>query len=271
MKCTKEVSCEELNCDVNAECIADSHGNALCQCSHGFSGDGSSCQIIPSRVSLHGSTLQQEILVEPQQYPDIVASVEDIGPIVEHVYEVTNKGPQTLGNVEMKVLWPIKDSNGRDLTYLHEEPEVFVDTTSSGNAYSKRCTLTATEGVINPRRLPRRGAKVRRSSNHENAGEEYGDEDEDDEEDFYDENVGVVVDSSDYYEKKLSQEEKALIESYDEVIKDYDYNQLSPIVDNHNSSLDGENSLLERVAFESNDGFATFSCSVNLAPKVFFL
>ncbi|XP_072375902.1 integrin alpha-PS2-like, partial [Diabrotica undecimpunctata] len=46
----------------------------------------------------------------------------DIGPEVAHVYFVTNKGPSTIKEAEVFILWPLTSLGGEDLLYLMEQP-----------------------------------------------------------------------------------------------------------------------------------------------------
>ena len=126
------------------------YGQANCHCLEGYIGDGLTCEVIPTHVIFQGFTLQDEILINPSLYPEVVTSVQDIGPIIEHNYEITNLGPQTVGNVEIKVFWPIKDAEGRDLTYLHETPKITID--MDGTPFVKDCVMD-NPAIINPKRL----------------------------------------------------------------------------------------------------------------------
>ena len=57
---------------------------------------------------------------------------DDIGPIVEHVYIIENKGPFSINYFKMKIYWPFElkplnneqDSRGKRLLYLTEKPRV---------------------------------------------------------------------------------------------------------------------------------------------------
>ena len=66
---------------------------------------------------------------------------------MEHNYEITNLGPLTVGNVDLKIHWPLKDLNGRELTYLHEIPKIAIDN------FVNDCTMD-NPSLINPKRLP---------------------------------------------------------------------------------------------------------------------
>ena len=69
---------------------------------------------------------------------------------MEHNYEITNLGPQTVGNVDIKVQWPLKDMEGRDLTYLYEVPKTSID--MDGIPFVKDCIMDD-PSLINSKRL----------------------------------------------------------------------------------------------------------------------
>ena len=238
--CTKKVTCEDLECDENAECLDSSLGQAECQCLPGYQLNGTACQVIPSHISLSGLTLQSEILIDPEMYPEIVATVQDIGPLMEHTYEVVNSGPSTVRNLQLRISWPLKDSQDRSVTYLHESPEITV------GDFSENCQVD--ESLINPRRLSVSQRNRRSPQDYDG--------------DYYADNLGVVVNN--HYDD-LTPEEKEILESYD--LQDYDYSQF----DNYNQVTESQfphSSLLEKVALgEECEGFVTFICSVNLAPQ----
>jgi hypothetical protein len=267
VECIEEISCEDLDCDANAECVQGSYGQAECKCLNGFSGNGLNCIIVPSQLSLTGVSEPEEIMLEPDNYPDIVASVSDIGPLIEHIYEVRNIGAQTVGNVEVQVSWPLKDASGIDITYLPETPEIVVITSPSGAQFSKPCSMASDED-INPRRLP---SRKKRQTAADYAGEEF-----DENEDYYADNVGMVVENQ---EGELTPYEQSIMAQYDNV---YDYSHFDHLAtekevandtEQHSIILPEETSnndtLLERVIFDvSKEGHISFICSVNLAPQV---
>ena len=238
--CTKKVTCEDLECHENAECLDSSLGQAKCQCLPGYQLNGTACQVIPSHISLSGLTLQSEILIDPEMYPEIVATVQDIGPLMEHTYEVVNSGPSTVRNLQLRISWPLKDSQDRSVTYLHDTPEITV------GDFSENCQVD--ESLINPRRLSVSQRNRRSPQDYDG--------------DYYADNLGVVVNN--HYDD-LTPEEKEILESYD--LQDYDYSQF----DNYNQVTESQfphSSLLEKVALgEECEGFVTFICSVNLAPQ----
>ena len=239
--CAKKVTCEDLNCDENAECYENNLGQAECQCLRGFEGNGTSCNIIPSQVSLKGHTLQSEILIDPGMYPEVVSKVSDIGPLMEHTYEVINRGPSTVRNLQLRISWPMKDSQERSVTYLHDLPDIII------GGFTDKCQVD--ESLINPRRLGL-------SRKKRQAYEEYG-------EDYYADNVGVVVNNQIYDE--LTEEEREILESYD--LEEYDYSQFENLNNNVVESKPPSNTLLERVALGECPGFVTITCQMNLAPQ----
>lgn len=256
--CELKVTCDTLKCDVNAECILGFGGQAVCQCLHGYHGDGTTCQPFPTHLGFRGASLVDSLFIDPNLYPVVAASVKEIGPTIEHSYEIENKGPHAVRNVQLKVRWPLKDKDGNYLTYLYEEPQIKVyfngiETTSDA------CTME-NQGSINPRRLPRQVDFY--------AGEEYNQEDDDDN-DYYADNVGVVVSNKEYVEEyydELSSEEREILKSYD--LPDYDYSHFDHLNQNPKPGLPINSSLLEEVSLQHPEGFSSSECTFNLAPKV---
>ena len=102
-ECHREITCQDLNCHVNALCIENRRNRqARCQClegivclhficclfvyifeiiffSVGYSGNGETCTIVPSHLSFQGYTLHDEIVINPNSYHEVVKSVQDIG------------------------------------------------------------------------------------------------------------------------------------------------------------------------------------------------
>ena len=46
----------------------------------------------------------------------------DVGPEVYHNYQLQNKGPSTIENIALTILWPSKTADGEHLLYLVDEP-----------------------------------------------------------------------------------------------------------------------------------------------------
>ncbi len=40
-------------------------------------------------------------------------SLDDLGPVFHHYYEIQNQGPHAVGNMEVQITWPLKVNNGR--------------------------------------------------------------------------------------------------------------------------------------------------------------
>lgn len=49
-------------------------------------------------------------------------SEADIGPEIYHTYQLQNRGPSTISDIALIILWPTKSSDGRYLLYLVDEP-----------------------------------------------------------------------------------------------------------------------------------------------------
>jgi len=47
----------------------------------------------------------------------------DIGPEVYHVYQLQNRGPSTINDIAVTILWPTKTKEGNYLLYLVDEPQ----------------------------------------------------------------------------------------------------------------------------------------------------
>ena len=227
----------------------------------GYKGDGKTCEIVPTEISFNGFSVEDEIILDPSQYPDVVASVKDIGPQIEHTYELVNRGPQTVGNLQARIHVSLKDKEGNLLAYMHEAPKFYIQDGYSGKQISRSCS-NDTENSVNPRRLPRQAPNV------DYAGEVYDGSD-----DYYaDNNYGVVLnnapDMPEYYDE-LSPEEKALLQSYD--LPEYDYSHFENFESKENAKdINKINpSLLEQVSLdELQGGNAFFTCNINLAPGV---
>ena len=84
--CEKELTCEDLNCDPNAQCLIESQNQPKCICNQGYKGDGNTCQPLPTYLSFSGSSLEDEIILDSSIYPEIATSSDDLGPKVEHTY-----------------------------------------------------------------------------------------------------------------------------------------------------------------------------------------
>ena len=118
--CAKKITCEDLNCDANAQCSMEGQNQAQCHCNQGFKGDGMTCQAIPTYLSFTGSSLEDEIILDTSRYPNDIATVNDLGPKIEHTYMVENSGPQIGRQLHMKISLPLQDKSGRDLIYIYE-------------------------------------------------------------------------------------------------------------------------------------------------------
>lgn len=46
----------------------------------------------------------------------------DIGPEVYHIYQLQNRGPSTINDIALTILWPTMNKDGRYLLYLVDEP-----------------------------------------------------------------------------------------------------------------------------------------------------
>lgn len=49
-------------------------------------------------------------------------SEADIGPEVYHIYQLQNRGPSTINDIALTILWPTKNNEGKYLLYLVDEP-----------------------------------------------------------------------------------------------------------------------------------------------------
>ena len=256
-ECIRKITCQDLNCHENAMCIEQgSRDQPTCKCFEGYVGDGvEECNVVPTHLLFNGFTLQDEILINPNLYPEVVSSWQDIGPIMEHNYEISNIGPQTVANVEIKVSWPLKDGDGRDLSYLSETPKIVID--MGGEPFFKDCIMS-NPSLINPKRLAS-NPRVKRQSSTSYSGVLY------DTDDYYADNLGVVLDGDadddelDYIHE-MTDEEKALIDA------NYNIDDTLPIYeDDYDYSTKVINASLDSTILADN--FATFTCSVNLAPQ----
>ena len=155
INCEREITCSDLNCDSNAQCLMEGPNQAKCVCNQGFKGDGFTCQPMPTYLSFSGSSLEDEIIFDPSIYPAVINSVNDLGPKIEHTYMVENRGPQTARQLKIKISLPLKDTNDRNLTYFQEEPLVNIHAMSGGSNIQS-CT-SEKPNSINPRRLKRQG------------------------------------------------------------------------------------------------------------------
>lgn len=69
----------------------------------------------------------------------------DIGPQVVHVYQLQNRGPSTIKQAHVTILWPSTTADNQYLLYLLDQPVI------TGRAASCQ-TITLDE--VNPLRLP---------------------------------------------------------------------------------------------------------------------
>ena len=104
-ECHREITCQDLNCHIHALCIENRRNRqARCQCLEGiynfcfyfiyfllrfliiiflgYSGDGKTCTVVPSHLSFQGYALHDEIVINPNSYPEVVKSVQAIGIIL---------------------------------------------------------------------------------------------------------------------------------------------------------------------------------------------
>eukprot|EP00095_Tigriopus_kingsejongensis_P011899 snap_masked-scaffold111_size354240-processed-gene-1.0 protein:Tk11899 transcript:snap_masked-scaffold111_size354240-processed-gene-1.0-mRNA-1 annotation:"hypothetical protein DAPPUDRAFT_314322" len=120
VECIEDVSCDQLQCNENAQCVMDRYGQPSCTCAPGFEGDGTNCTVSPSDMRIMGFS-QPEELVFDNANPDR----NDPGNVeINHFYQVSNLGPHTVGHVRIEVTWPLKDINDQSLTILNGAPQV---------------------------------------------------------------------------------------------------------------------------------------------------
>ncbi|XP_066258052.1 integrin alpha-PS2 [Euwallacea similis] len=81
---------------------------------------------VDSALDVSGRSIPQEIyLSNTTQYSsETIDRESDIGPQVTHLYTLKNKGPATIYEAEMYLLWPWQTLAGEDLLYLLEQPHV---------------------------------------------------------------------------------------------------------------------------------------------------
>ncbi|XP_059095776.1 nidogen-like [Tigriopus californicus] len=120
VNCVEDVSCNQLDCNDNSECVVDRYGQPSCQCISGFTGDGEVCKIVPSEIRISGFAQPEELLFDN-------ANPDENDPRnieVNHFYQVSNLGPHTVGGLEVEVKWPLKDSQDQPITVLSVKPQV---------------------------------------------------------------------------------------------------------------------------------------------------
>lgn len=71
---------------------------------------------------VHNSTHHHE----SSQVTDVIKptklSEADVGPEVYHIYQLQNRGPSTINDIALTILWPTKTNDGNYLLYLVDEP-----------------------------------------------------------------------------------------------------------------------------------------------------
>eukprot|EP00092_Neocalanus_flemingeri_P000676 GFUD01000718.1.p1 GENE.GFUD01000718.1~~GFUD01000718.1.p1 ORF type:complete len:1537 (-),score=283.11 GFUD01000718.1:154-4470(-) len=137
-QCMEERSCEDLACSENAECVLNKFGQGQCICRTGFQGDGSQCTVIPSDVSIRGYANPDMAILDPWAATD-VSLFSDLGPQVNHYYEVSNFGPFDVGSVIVNISWPLQSADGDWILYLVEKP--FVKYNSAGREMQDECEI----------------------------------------------------------------------------------------------------------------------------------
>ena len=105
---SEEITCAKLNCSVHAECVTSRYGQPRCSCLEGYDGDGSICKIIPTNVKISGYAMAPDMVFDNTEEIDNVASVLDLGPVIQHNYHVKNMGPHTAGNLKVNIVWPLQ-------------------------------------------------------------------------------------------------------------------------------------------------------------------
>ncbi|KAJ6225859.1 hypothetical protein RDWZM_004404 [Blomia tropicalis] len=104
----------------------------------------------PEVISYNYSTLDtSKTFTQPQ-------TLEDIGKEVSHSYTVQNRGPTTIRNAEVTILWPTRDFRGNYLLYLVDQVQV--------HGRGKGSCRTITRDDLNPL-----GLKTRKSSYYMNS------------------------------------------------------------------------------------------------------
>lgn len=68
----------------------------------------------PDVISHNYSTIDTSQFQQPQ-------NLEDIGKEVSHSYTVQNRGPSTISQAEITILWPTRDLRGNFLLYLVDQ------------------------------------------------------------------------------------------------------------------------------------------------------
>lgn len=75
---------------------------------------------------------------------DAKSSELDIGPQVVHIYQIQNRGPSTIRQAQVTILWPSMTADNQHLLYLLDQPLI------SGKGSCQTITLDE----VNPLRLP---------------------------------------------------------------------------------------------------------------------
>nr|XP_040583540.1 nidogen-like [Lepeophtheirus salmonis] len=144
--CFLETSCEELNCGPNSECITDDYGIPKCSCLNGFNGNGSYCYSVPSEVELRGYANPETIALNLVDGSRDINVMEDIGPPIHHFYEILNHGPYTIGDLKLRITWPLRDLNGRYILYIPSAP--FIKYSNQGDNFIEQCQVDSS--IVNP-------------------------------------------------------------------------------------------------------------------------
>lgn len=107
-----------------------------------------------------------ELVISAHSEPDIVdlndvlvtdnqqvAYLEDIGPMVKHVYTVRNIGPSPVHELVLLIQWPYQSIRNEPLLYLLNVPTIVVDGIEDANAYCEP------NDAINPKHLVAKDGK----------------------------------------------------------------------------------------------------------------
>ncbi|VDL81598.1 unnamed protein product [Nippostrongylus brasiliensis] len=148
-------------------------------------GDNSVTFTIPvdvrNQLSLNGRSNPEQVDFSTRnKTPTDVFDDNEIGPVVSHLYQVSNRGPSVVDTATLDIFWPSFSADGGHLLYLITEP--VVSDPSKG-----RCRVKQVQN-INPFNLRVTNEHVatdsprRIQTAHDYSPEEEGDEDEEEEE-----------------------------------------------------------------------------------------
>uniref|UniRef100_A0A914VMF3 Integrin alpha-2 domain-containing protein n=1 Tax=Plectus sambesii TaxID=2011161 RepID=A0A914VMF3_9BILA len=81
---------------------------------------------IKTQLSLTGRSTPEQVDYSVKNRSAGEASIFDseIGPLVSHMYQVTNRGPSALNGATLDIFWPSFTDNGANLLYLIDNPYV---------------------------------------------------------------------------------------------------------------------------------------------------